>query len=409
MSSDLKNSNQPNGDQPNRDQPNDEIEASVNDQNADTDDEENKSIPDDSNMFSSQMSLIWLQENKENGEVIFVNPFVNASQGHRPIRLCFERETAASTQKEWDRITEEIEALEIFEVFEGCKISFVGIPTLLDRKCVHCILKQGSCASCAFCFGKPLQLSNPNSIFILNRKALKFGFSSCHFRMRVFEFCLKTGYHQDFQMPTCPKKSEFYALKLARKRCIQKELYEKLGVRVDFPNPNGGNSNCGNTAKRCFDNPKIFAKVCGLPEDFVVKLKTLCDIASSSRPLDSAKVQQLCTETKDQFFSIFYKAELGTTWYRMNPSLHCMLEHGKDIIDHLPCPPGLCSEEGSESQNKEYKRIRCHLSSKNSRKNVMRDLFNRLCWRSDPEVLRVNEQDYPKNRQKRPLSNIDIK
>lgn len=51
----------------------------------------------------------------------------------------------------------------------------------------------------------------------------------------------------------------------ANKVRIKKELKDKLGLRVDIPQPGSGNSNDGNTARKFFDkkNSATIAEVTG--------------------------------------------------------------------------------------------------------------------------------------------------
>ena len=66
-------------------------------------------------------------------------------------------------------------------------------------------------------------------------------------------------------------------------------------------------------------------------------------------------------------------------------------------------PPGMLSEEGSESNNKIVRFIREHLTRKMSRRETMEDLMHRLTAMSDPVVLHYNREATLKLRPNRPI------
>ncbi len=112
---------------------------------------------------------------------------------------------------------------------------------------------------------------------------------------------------------------------------------------------------------------------------------------TSKLPINSEGLQTLCDETKAIFFQHYKKPcvsqEGSDTWYNCPPSVHRVLDHAKIINDSLPGPPGLFSEEGSESNNKEFRRFRQCFTRKSDRVQTMEDLFCRLMCKSDPLVL----------------------
>ena len=124
----------------------------------------------------------------------------------------------------------------------------------------------------------------------------------------------------------------------------------------------GANSNSGNTARRCFQSADIFANICKVPVLLVEKLWHVYLAITSKLPINSEGLQTLCDETKAIFFEHYKKPcvsqEGSDTWYNCPPSVHRVLDHAKIINDSLPGPPGLFSEEGSESNNKEFRRFR---------------------------------------------------
>ena len=75
------------------------------------------------------------------------------------------------------------------------------------------------------------------------------------------------------------------------------------------------------------------------------------------------------------------------SWYLLSPTLHKVLEHGKQVIDNFPLPIGWFSEECSECANKIFKRFRQNRARKCSRVANMKDVYHRMINVSDPLVL----------------------
>lgn len=70
----------------------------------------------------------------------------------------------------------------------------------------------------------------------------------------------------------------------------------------------------------------------------------------------------------------------------MPPSVHKVLIHGADIMEHFFLPIGMFSEEPQEARNKDFRNIRSHHSRKNSRANTNEDVLNWLLISSDPVI-----------------------
>lgn len=70
----------------------------------------------------------------------------------------------------------------------------------------------------------------------------------------------------------------------------------------------------------------------------------------------------------------------------MPTSAHKILIHGHQIIPTSVLPIGEMSEEAQEASNK-LRNFHEHLARKNTRKNIMEDVFLRLLIQSDPFIL----------------------
>jgi hypothetical protein len=68
---------------------------------------------------------------------------------------------------------------------------------------------------------------------------------------------------------------------------------------------------------------------------------------ASGYAIDGEKFGKLCADT-----NALYLNDEKTNWYNIPPTIHKVLVHGKDIIEHCPLPIGLTNEEASEANNK---------------------------------------------------------
>lgn len=74
----------------------------------------------------------------------------------------------------------------------------------------------------------------------------------------------------------------------------------------------------------------------------------------------------------------------------MPPTVHKVLIHGRQILEHSVLPPGCLAEEASEARNKIYKHDREFHARKDSRIHNLKDIFNRAMETSDPLISNAN-------------------
>jgi hypothetical protein len=74
--------------------------------------------------------------------------------------------------------------------------------------------------------------------------------------------------------------------KNAEKQRIQKEFREKLGLIIDMPKQNPGNSNYGNTARRFFADYAISSQVTGVSEELISRFGVILQTLASSRNIN---------------------------------------------------------------------------------------------------------------------------
>ena len=113
--------------------------------------------------------------------------------------------------------------------------------------------------------------------------------------------------------------------------------------------------------------------------------------------IDLNRFEALCRRTKDIYFR-------SVDWYSMPPTIHKILEHGRQIIAECPVPFGLTNEEASEANNKVLRGFRQHHSRRTSWRNGVQDLFHRLMDISDPVIQENAFRTSSRSRALKPLS-----
>ena len=164
-----------------------------------------------------------------------------------------------------------------------------------------------------------------------------------------------------------------------RKAEIQRKFREQLSLVVDTPKQGFGNTNCGNTGRRAFEESKAFSEITGVDEEVIVRIKNILKAVCSSYEIDIFRFKDYCLATSERIIELY-------GWYTMPPTIHKLLEHGYQVADILDLPVGMYSEETQEAQNKEIRNARLSHTCKISRKNAMKNQFQFLLIRSDPVV-----------------------
>ena len=81
----------------------------------------------------SQMALLEIRC-LETGDVILLNEFANSAHSSRPIRIAFEKEDIDSVQREYARVTDQVNNVSPLEPEDGVTVTFEDFPTLFDGK-----------------------------------------------------------------------------------------------------------------------------------------------------------------------------------------------------------------------------------------------------------------------------------
>jgi hypothetical protein len=344
-------------------------------------------VPDGSTLLTSQMVPLQAVAYVDTEPVILHNSRTpNNANSCRPIRLCFEKETKETIQKEADRLKREVENLIDFVLsnYPKITISYIGLFTMIDGKVLNELTKNRSSQSCPICHSTSQEMSRSNGDFHPKPGALQYGVSILHFGLPCFDLLCQIGYNQDIKKYNIRKTEEEKNTIKQRKRKVKADFREKLGLIVDQRRDGGaGNTSDGNVVRKAFSNPSITASILGISEDLVENLSTIWSTLASGYAIDSKKFGKLCKETHEMYFD----EKNGTHWHNITPTLHKVLVHGQQLVEYCPLPIGLTNEEAGEGNNKILRHVKLHHTRKTSWLAGMYDLFHRLMDTSDPIIL----------------------
>jgi len=196
--------------------------------------------------------------------------------------------------------------------------------------------------------------------------------------IRLFECCLHLSYELDI-IKWQARSNEDKEKTENRKKVIQKGFRQQLGLIVDQPKHGFGSTNDGNTAQRFFENSFISASITGVDEDLIKKFYVILQVILSGHEINLIKSKEYTLATARKFVELY-------PWFYMPTSVHKLLLHGTEIIDHALLLIGQMSEDAQESCHKYIKRYREDFTQKCSRTKTMEDLFLRLLMASDPFI-----------------------
>jgi hypothetical protein len=243
-----------------------------------------KEDSDDSNVFITSLVPLRLHYIQENNDVIvWQNPRTNSTRFCRPIKLQFVKETPEVIKSEFDNMERQIANLTPTKI-DLCGRTYIVkhnlLKTMIDGKICNALTLNKSTQRCYICkattseFNKILE-TKPRPY---DPQTLDFGISPLHASIRFFECLL----HISYKLPVKSwqvrgeKNKEIVA---NRKKNIQIQFREKLGLLVDVPKLGFGNTNDGNTARRFFSDPDIAQEITGIDRDLIIRfgiiLKTL--------------------------------------------------------------------------------------------------------------------------------------
>lgn len=334
----------------------------------------------DSNMFMSSFVPLRITCGKEGKKNIWQNPTPSSPRYCRPIRFRFVKESVDVTKQEISYVEDAIKKLTPTEVIlHEKKFIFEQLfkMTMVDGKVCNAATDTKSTSKCYICGATSKDFNNLAQKLQTSSKALDFGLSVLHARIRFFESVLHLAYKLPVKKYREKRSKEEKELETQTKRNIQERFRIETGLLVDMPKANFGNTNDGNTSRRFFENPQLAADITKVDFNFIYRLKVILETISSGHKIDTQKFDDYAMATARLYCDLY-------GWHPMTPTMHKILIHGGEIIENALLPIGQLSEEAAEARNKHFRLYRENYARKFSRENCNFDVYNRLLLSSDP-------------------------
>ncbi|KAJ8711156.1 hypothetical protein PYW07_008398 [Mythimna separata] len=132
-----------------------------------------------------------------------------------------------------------------------------------------------------------------------------FGLSLLHARIRFFETMLHVAYRLPIKKWNVRLSAEEKQVVEDRKKEIQSQIKEKLGLLVDMPKANFGNTNDGNTSRRFFEEYEISAEITGVDKNLIYRLKIILDALCSGMKINVEQFEKYCKETAEVYVTLY--------------------------------------------------------------------------------------------------------
>lgn len=340
---------------------------------------ENKSDSDSHVFISSLVPLRLMSNVASTQKVWWQNPAPSSSRFCRPIRIQFVHESNEVIRSEIENIENQAQSLRPTEVEtsgKSMKVAHTLVLTMVDGKVCNAATNTTSTMKCYICkkTSKDFNVLETVQESDIDPNSLQFGLSILHARIRFLETCLHIAYKLPIKKWRLnPEEKKISA---ERKKKVQEEFKEQMGLLVDVPKAGFGNTNDGNTSRRFFADPETASRITGIDVEFLRKLKIILEVLACGFPIDTQKFSVYLQSTAELYVSLY-------NWYPMSPTLHKILCHGAVVIEHALLPIGQLSEEAAESRNKHFRLYRQNFARKFSRKDCLHDVMNRLLLTSD--------------------------
>lgn len=339
----------------------------------------------DESLFS--ISMVPIQMYAMNGQsskqIVWQNPSTSSTRYCRPIKFVFAKETPNVIVTEVDKIKEQAKSLVPTKIIVNdmeVLVKSTLIFCMIDGKICNAVSSCTSTQTCYICGAKPSEMNNEELILEKPVKSefLSLGMSPLHSWIRLFECILHISYRLDTK--TWQARGAENKTKVAeKKKYLQEKFRSELGLLVDMPKQQTGNTNDGNTARKFFQNAEKSAEITGVNVELIKRFHIILETINSGYFINVDKFHEFAKATRELYFKEY-------SWYPMPVSVHKILFHGKDIIAACVLPIGQMSEEAQEARNKHNRKFRELFTRKSSRINTNRDLLNRLLISSDPYI-----------------------
>ena len=341
----------------------------------------NTSSSSDSSLF--MFSIVPLELCPDNGTShVWRNPVPGSPRFCRPLKLIYEKETTELIVRETEAVKEQISRLSPTRVvIDSVELRVVHrlLLTMADVKVVNALTGTRSTQRCFICSSTTKERTGGRTVSD-NIDNYSFGLATLHGWIRLLEFCLQLSYRMSIKKKGQLSKEERDDMEERKKR-VHAAFVAATGLIVDLPKHGGGNTNDGNTARRFFEKSSESSAITEVSEELLQRFHVILQTLSSKYDIDPDKYDEYAKETKQLLIQLY-------PWFPPTPTLHKFLDHGAQIIRHMPLPIGMCTEESQEARNKDTRRFRLTNTRKTSRIDNILDLLHMLLVSSDPCVVR---------------------
>lgn len=151
----------------------------------------------DSNIFQSCFVPLRLVCGKENEKILWENPTPSSPRYCRPIRFRFVKESTDVIEEEINHINNSVKSLVETRVDINGKLFLVThlfIMTMVDGKVCNAATGTTSTSQCYICGATSKEFNQLDYKRKTNPKAIEFGLSVLHARIRLFESILHLSY-----------------------------------------------------------------------------------------------------------------------------------------------------------------------------------------------------------------------
>ncbi|CAG9840685.1 unnamed protein product [Diabrotica balteata] len=334
----------------------------------------------DAHIFLSSFVPLRIVCGKKGKKVIWQNPIPSSPRYCRPIRFSFVKETVDVTNEEISYVEESAKNLTHTKVvLNGNTFMFDHVfkMTMIDGKVCNAATNTKSTSRCYICGATSKDFNNLNKKLSTSSKAIEFGLSVLHARIRMLESVLHLAYKLPIKKYGEKRTDEEKKIEVLTKKYIQERFRKETGLLIDMPKANFGNTNDGNTSRRFFENPQLAADITKVNFELIYRLKIILETISSGHKIDVQQFDDYSKATAKLYVDLY-------GWHPMTPTMHKILVHGAEIIENALLPIGQLSEEAAEAKNKHFRLYRENYARKFSREECNLDIFNRLLLTSDP-------------------------
>lgn len=243
------------------------------------------------------------------------------------------------------------------------------IVTMIDAKMCNAITHTSSTMKCYICGVTSKDFNNLTKKKEINQKALKFGLSILHARILLFKSLLHLFYKLSVKKGQLRLEIKKHIVK-ERKLIIQEKFEIKIGLIVDVPKPDFGNTNDGNTSRRFFANTDLAAEITDL-DPLIYRFKVILETICNGYKIHIKKFAEYTMDTAKLYVQLY-------PWYPMTPTMYKILMHSSIVVENALLPIGQLSEEVAETRNKHFHLYRQSYARKFSRESCNLDVLNRL-------------------------------